>query len=226
MFPLAPLTSIFWLVTIAVSVACCSYLIRNVFAKWWDSPVIVAFNKEMVHVGSVPFPSITICPNWSILKEEYNYTDVAIKLSNTKSNMSTTKREEFEDISMICDERFFPFDFSEREGNATVVQNIRKVSYNLFLLRQFWHNNKKKHRDVETVYEDISRAIKCTAKTQYTVVMGDFNAKVGVQECDESRVGPHGFGSRNQRGQMLVDFLEREGLYLMNSVEVNAANTE
>ncbi|XP_048479067.1 pickpocket protein 28 [Plutella xylostella] len=124
------LEKIFWLVTIAVSVACCSYLIRNVFAKWWDSPVIVAFNKEMVHVGSVPFPSITICPNWSILKEEYNYTDVAIKFSNpnSKSNMSTTKREEFEDISMICDTTYFTLDFSIRKGNATVVQNIIKYS--------------------------------------------------------------------------------------------------
>ncbi|CAG9137828.1 unnamed protein product [Plutella xylostella] len=37
-------------------------------------------------------------------------------------------------------------------------------------------------------YEDISRAIKCTAKTQYTIVMGDFNAKVGVQECKELRL--------------------------------------
>lgn len=47
--------------------------------------------------------------------------------------------------------------------------------------------------------------------------MGDFNAKVGVQMCDESRVGPHGFGSRNDRGQMLVNFLEQEELFLMNS---------
>ncbi|CAG4922110.1 unnamed protein product [Colias eurytheme] len=47
--------------------------------------------------------------------------------------------------------------------------------------------------------------------------MGDFNAKVGVQNCNEFVIGPHGFGSRNQRGHMLVNFLEKEGLFLMNS---------
>ncbi|KAG7308200.1 hypothetical protein JYU34_006869 [Plutella xylostella] len=63
------LEKIFWLVTIAVSVACCSYLIRNVFAKWWDSPVIVAFNKEMVHVGSYsPKLSNTVFRQRSTLK--------------------------------------------------------------------------------------------------------------------------------------------------------------
>lgn len=69
----------------------------------------------------------------------------------------------------------------------------------------------------EEMYEDISLALHNTTKTHYNVVMGDFNAKVGVQNGSESKIGPHGFGSRNHRGQMLVNFLEKEGLFLMNS---------
>ncbi|KAG7308210.1 hypothetical protein JYU34_006880 [Plutella xylostella] len=82
----------------------------------------------------VPFPSITICPNWSILKEQYNYTDVAMKLTNpySKSNISIAEREEFEDISMICDTTYFMLDFSIRKGNATVVHNIIKYSPKLW----------------------------------------------------------------------------------------------
>ncbi|XP_048481070.1 uncharacterized protein LOC125489368, partial [Plutella xylostella] len=117
--------------------------------------------------------------------------------------------------------------------NKTLVNNVVEISsvsnrvaylvlklterYSLKVVQVYAPTSAYSDTEFEAVYEDISRAIKCTAKTQYTVVMGDFNAKVGVQECDESRVGPHGFGSRNQRGQMLVDFLEREGPYLMNS---------
>lgn len=51
-----------------------------------------------------------------------------------------------------------------------------------------------------------------TYKTYYYVVMVDFYAKVGVQNCSESVIGCHGFGSRNQRGQMLVKFLERKAV--------------
>ncbi|KAJ0169495.1 hypothetical protein K1T71_015082 [Dendrolimus kikuchii] len=64
---------------------------------------------------------------------------------------------------------------------------------------------------------DITKAIHGTTSAHYNVVMGDFNAKVGVQECDEPKIGPYGLGRRNHRGQMLVNFLEMQGLFLMNS---------
>ena len=69
----------------------------------------------------------------------------------------------------------------------------------------------------EAMYEDIAKAMHSTTKAHYNVVMGDFNAKVGLQERGESKVGPFGLGRRNHRGQMLVNFLESQGLFLMNS---------
>ena len=71
--------------------------------------------------------------------------------------------------------------------------------------------------EVEDMYEDISKALHNTTKAHFNVVMGDFNGKVGIQTGNESRIGPHGYGVRNHRGQMLVNFLEKEGLFLMNS---------
>lgn len=53
--------------------------------------------------------------------------------------------------------------------------------------------------------------------SHYTVVMGDFNAKLGRRGDYETKVGPFGVGTRNARGQMLADFMEKEGLYMMNS---------
>ncbi|XP_063831012.1 uncharacterized protein LOC135080257 [Ostrinia nubilalis] len=70
--------------------------------------------------------------------------------------------------------------------------------------------------EVEAMYEDISRAIHAT-KTHFNVVMGDFNAKLGMRGDDELRVGQYGYGRRNPRGQRLAEFLEKENLYAMNS---------
>lgn len=70
--------------------------------------------------------------------------------------------------------------------------------------------------EVEALYEEISKAIH-SSETHFTVVMGDFNAKVGTRNSDELRIRPFGYGQRNHRGQRLVDFMERERLYLMNS---------
>lgn len=66
------------------------------------------------------------------------------------------------------------------------------------------------------MYEDISKAIH-TSETHYSVVMGDFNAKLGMKSGDESKMGPYVYGQRNRRGSLLVDFMEKEGLFMMNS---------
>ncbi|CAK1587865.1 unnamed protein product [Parnassius mnemosyne] len=56
-----------------------------------------------------------------------------------------------------------------------------------------------------------------SSKTQYTVLMGDFNARLGTRENGELKVGKFGIGQRNSRGQQLTDFMEKEGLFMMNS---------
>ena len=71
--------------------------------------------------------------------------------------------------------------------------------------------------EAEALYEEISEAIHIS-ETYFTVVMGDFNAKVGARNGDELRVGPFGYGGqRNHRGQRLVDFMEKEEFHFMNS---------
>uniref|UniRef100_A0A914W7K9 Reverse transcriptase domain-containing protein n=1 Tax=Plectus sambesii TaxID=2011161 RepID=A0A914W7K9_9BILA len=74
------------------------------------------------------------------------------------------------------------------------------------------------HNDVdyETFLDDISALLSVEQATR-TIVMGDFNAKIGQQQDNEQTVGSHGLGDRNERGQKLVDFCEDHGLYVLNT---------
>ena len=45
--------------------------------------------------------------------------------------------------------------------------------------------------------------------------MGDFNAKVGPGEIRKTCTGPYGIGTRNRRGEMLVEFAERHKFKIM-----------
>ena len=55
-------------------------------------------------------------------------------------------------------------------------------------------------------------------KAHYTILMGDFNAKVGCRQDDaEFSIGSFVYGQRNNRGSMLLYFLLHHKLYLMNS---------
>ena len=98
---------------------------------------------------------------------------------------------------------------------AYLILRITK-RYSLKVIQVYAPTTSHPDDEVEALYEDISRAIQ-TSKTQFTVVMGDFNAKIGMREGAEPRVGKFGVGTRNPRGQRLAEFLEREGLFMMNS---------
>jgi hypothetical protein len=54
--------------------------------------------------------------------------------------------------------------------------------------------------------------------TQYTLVIGDFNAKIGKRKKGENNVmGPYGIGERNERGDRLIEFATSRKLYIANS---------
>ena len=77
---------------------------------------------------------------------------------------------------------------------------------------------------VEHFYEEITTAIQ-TDPCQYTLVIGDFNAKLGKKEEDsENRIGNFGLGERNDRGRQLMNFLEQQKMYAMNTFYQKKAN--
>ncbi|WKY06509.1 hypothetical protein Q1695_006584 [Nippostrongylus brasiliensis] len=69
----------------------------------------------------------------------------------------------------------------------------------------------------EEFYELLERTVN-DEKSYYKVVDGDFNATVGINDCDEWRLGPHGSSSRNDNGMRLVEFLSACRLFHGNSM--------
>ena len=57
---------------------------------------------------------------------------------------------------------------------------------------------------------------KNTKGKDYVMVMGDWNAVVG-EGREENIVGHYGLGTRNERGEKLVDFCRRQQLYITNT---------
>ncbi|CAH2089802.1 unnamed protein product [Euphydryas editha] len=48
--------------------------------------------------------------------------------------------------------------------------------------------------------------------------MRDFNENIGKSRDDDLMVERFGYGQRNPKGQSLANFLEKKGLFMMNSV--------
>lgn len=84
--------------------------------------------------------------------------------------------------------------------------------YSLKIIEVYSTTSAHSDDEEEEIFGDISKTLHFTTKAHYTVVMRDFNTKVGVQNCNESIVESYGFGKRNHKEQMLANFLEKEGL--------------
>ncbi|XP_072041805.1 craniofacial development protein 2-like [Amphiura filiformis] len=70
---------------------------------------------------------------------------------------------------------------------------------------------------VEELYGEVNKAIE-DSKAEYTIVMGDFNAKIGeCQSGEEAIMGKFGVGERNKRGDMLLEFAAQQGLIIANT---------
>ena len=70
-----------------------------------------------------------------------------------------------------------------------------------------------------SVYEDIDNLISVitNSKADYNVIMGDFNAKVGLGDPAKYCIDPFELGSRNIRGDSLINFTECHQLKIMNT---------
>ena len=70
---------------------------------------------------------------------------------------------------------------------------------------------------VEEFYEDINKAITDNSGT-YTVLMGDFNAKIGQREKGEENImGSFSYGERNRRGERMIEFAMEHKLKVTNT---------
>ncbi|XP_062910199.1 craniofacial development protein 2-like [Mobula hypostoma] len=70
--------------------------------------------------------------------------------------------------------------------------------------------------EVNMVYGEVEKLMKKTKNNEVTVILGDFNAKVGsVREV--LTVGPFGLGERNNHRERLVEFAKTNKLMIANT---------
>ena len=77
----------------------------------------------------------------------------------------------------------------------------------------------KNPEEAENLYAEVETLLSKfkKMKSSITIVAGDFNAKVGKRINEERCMGSYSTGERNQSGQLLTDFCERNELFLGNT---------
>ena len=88
--------------------------------------------------------------------------------------------------------------------------------YTMKIIQVYMPTTNSSDEEVSDLYDDITEQLQ--TDSHYIIVMGDFNAKVGIKvDQDELAMGKFGSGERNERGRALVNWTTENKLKIMNT---------
>jgi hypothetical protein len=87
----------------------------------------------------------------------------------------------------------------------------------LLVIQVYMPTSNHTDEEVEELYDEISDILQQEGRGKVNaIVMGDFNSVVGCGPVKKI-VGPFGYGKKNERGKMLINFCERHDLIITNT---------
>ena len=89
--------------------------------------------------------------------------------------------------------------------------------FNITVIHVYAPTSNAKEAEVERLYEDLQDLLELTPKPDVLLIIGDWNAKVGSQETPEV-IGKFGLGIRNEAGQRLIEFCQKNALVITNTL--------
>ena len=90
-------------------------------------------------------------------------------------------------------------------SERVILMKFRGKPIDLNIIQAYAPTAEADDETLESFYEQLDRAKKQCKGHEFTVMMGDMNAKVGVGR-EENVVGPYGLGERNERGNRFVEW--------------------
>ena len=104
----------------------------------------------------------------------------------------------------LKNDRMISVRFQGKPFNITVIQVYAPIS-------------NAEEAEVEWFYEDLQELLELTLKKDVLFIIGDWNAKVGSQETP-GVTGKFGLGIRNEAGQRLREFCQKNTLVIANAL--------
>ena len=82
-----------------------------------------------------------------------------------------------------------------------MVIKLKGTPVNINIIQAYAPTSTSSEHDLETFYHHLDKATSICKTAEMKIVMGDFNAKIGEGRQNQT-VGPHGLGTRNERGEL------------------------
>ena len=103
-------------------------------------------------------------------------------------------------------------------GSSRVAELVLRITdrYQLKIVQVYAPTTSHSDEETDNFYNTIDKILE--KQTHYTIVMGDFNVKVGGQtNTSERATGCFGLGQRNERGDTLEEWATSKNFKIMNT---------
>ncbi|XP_060519748.1 craniofacial development protein 2-like [Cylas formicarius] len=101
-------------------------------------------------------------------------------------------------------------------SDRVILLQLNAHPFNVNIIQTYAPTCDHSDEEVELFYMHLDSAMELVNKSDVTIVMGDFNAKVGNRPR-EGIVGEYGLGVPNERGDRLVQFCQERELVITNT---------
>ena len=89
--------------------------------------------------------------------------------------------------------------------------------FNITIIQVYTATSNAQEAEVEWFYEDLQDLLELTPQKDVLFIIGDWNAKVGIQETP-GVTGKFGLGIQNEAGQRLTEFCQENAPVIINTL--------
>ena len=94
---------------------------------------------------------------------------------------------------------------------------IQGKPFNITVIQVYAPTTNAEEAEVERFYEDLQDLLELTPKKDVLFIVGDWNEKVRSWEIPRV-TGKFGLGVKNEAGQMLIEFCQKNALVIANTL--------
>jgi exonuclease III len=102
-------------------------------------------------------------------------------------------------------------------NDRIIVVRLSGKPFNITLIQVYAPTSTHDDNEIEAFYDVLQDTMKLAKSQDILIVMGDLNAKIGDGREPSGLVGPHGLGTRNERGDRLVQFCDENDMIVCNT---------
>src|SRR6218665_1611296 len=100
-----------------------------------------------------------------------------------------------------------------------LIARFQAQPFNIAAIQVYAPTSESSDEEIENFYNDLIETIKEVPTKDVIIIGGDWNAKIGIDNTGWEKVmGKFGYGSRNERGEKLLEFATECELMICNTI--------